>query len=492
MRELLERAHERLFLAGSWEKAHGGVMAVESPSDATQVASVGRAGPEDLDLAVARAQDARGLWRMLPSLERGRILARAAESIRAHDQEIAQLIGLENGMPAGAARFIEVPMAADTFDYYAGLSSRPMGRVVPFNLPGSPPRHLVFTVDQPVGVAGMLTPWNFPLLMPAWKLAAALAAGCPVILKPAPETPLSALYLAQLLHDAGLPEGVLSVLPGGDDLGEHIVRHPGVAKIALTGGTDTGRAVLAQAAPLLKRVSLELGGKSPLLLFEDADVDAACDAALFGIFFNSGQVCQASSRVLVHRSLYQRFVDRLVERAAALRVGPASDDRADLGPVITRERLQAIDAHVQAARSDGARILTGGHPLAGPGYFYPPTVVTEASSAAPIAKEEIFGPVVVVLPFASEAEAVELANATAYGLAAAIWTRDVRRALSVALAIEAGTVWINTIQVLTPTAPFGGFKASGIGRDLGEEGLRQYVETKTVIVDLNDWPMAYF
>ncbi len=492
MKKFLERTRDRIFLGGSWETARGGVLEVESPSDGTIAARVGNAGPEDLEAAVERAREARSLWRTMPSLERGRILARVAASIRDHDREIAELIGLENGMPAGAARFIEVPMAADTFDYYAGLASRPLGRVLPFNLPGSPPRHLVLTVDQPVGVVGLITPWNFPLLMPAWKLAAALAAGCPVLLKPAPETPLSALYLAHLLEEAGLPEGVLSVLTGGDDLGERIVRHPEVAKIALTGGSDTGRAVLAAAAPLLKRVSLELGGKSPLILFEDADVDAACDAALFGTFFNSGQVCQASSRLLVHTSVYRRVVDRLVARAGALRVGPFTDDRADLGPIITRERLAAIDAHVEGARSEGASVLTGGHPLKGPGYYYPPTVITDVSALAPVAQEEIFGPVVVVLPFASEEEAVELANATTYGLAAAIWTRDVRRALSMAQAVEAGTVWINTVQVLTPTAPFGGFKASGIGRDLGEEGMRSYLETKSIIVDLNDWPMAYF
>lgn len=495
MREdIFSRAEGRIWLGGRFAPGGGGRLEVRSPATGEIVGWAGEASGEDLEEAVETAKGVHRsrLWASIPSLERGRILAAAARGIRERELEFQAVISDENGMPPSAARFIEVPMAADAFDAYAGMASGPYGEVVPFNLPGATSDYLVLSLREPVGVAGVITPWNFPLLMPTWKVAAALAAGCPVILKPAPETPFTALLLAEVLAEAGLPEGALSVLTGGDDLGEAIVRHPGIPKVALTGGVATGERVMAAAARPGKRLSLELGGKSPLILFEDVDVEAAVDAALFGVFLNAGQVCQASSRVLVEASIHDRFLARLTERAAALRVGPPSDSLADIGPVISAGRLEAIDAMVASARRAGAEIQTGGERLEGAGNFYAPTVISNVTPEMDVVREEVFGPVVVVMPFEDEEAAVDLANATLYGLTAAVWTKDVKRALRLVRRLEAGTIWVNAVQVLTPTAPFGGFKASGLGRDLGGAGMAQFQEAKTVIIDLNEWPMAFF
>jgi acyl-CoA reductase-like NAD-dependent aldehyde dehydrogenase len=492
--DIFSRAEGQIWLAGRLTPATGGLRDIVCPATGEVVGRSGITGLQDLDQAVLAAQQAHDshLWSSIPSLERGRILSRAATGIRAQELALQSVISAENGMPPSAARFIEVAMAADVLDYYGGATSRPYGEVHPFNLPGATTNYLVLTMREPIGVVGLITPWNFPLLMPTWKLAAALAAGCSVILKPAPETPFTALLLAKVLAEAGLPEGVLSVLPGGDDVGEAIVCHEGIPQVALTGGLAAGAQARVAAAQCGKRLSLELGGKSPLILFEDVDLEAAVDAALFGIFLNAGQVCQASSRVLVQTSILDLFLARFSERARALRSGPPSDTLADIGPVISSERLATIDAMVQAARQAGATVHTGGSPLAGPGFFYPPTVISGIDVGMPLAREEVFGPVVVVMPFDDEESAIRLANDTLYGLTAAVWTKDIKRAFRVVRQLAAGTVWVNAVQVLTPTAPFGGFKGSGAGRDLGIEGMAQFQETKTVIVDLNDWPMAFF
>jgi aldehyde dehydrogenase (NAD+) len=329
-------------------------------------------------------------------------------------------------------------------------------------------------------------------LLPAWKLAAALAAGCPVVLKPAPESPLTALRLAEILDQAEVPAGVVNVLPGGDEVGAALVRHPLLAKVAFTGEVVSGRKVLAAAAEQIKRVSVELGGKSALVVFEDYDLDQAVAQTLFGAYFNSGQVCQAVSRIFVQDTIYAAFVDRLVERVKRLVVGDAVDPAIDLGPVVSVQRLEAVNRMVEEAVRAGANLRAGGYRLPGKGYFYAPTVLTEVTSEMPIAQTEIFGPVSTVFSFHTEAEALQLAESTHYGLAQGVLTHDIRRALSFAREVEAGTVWVNTVQVLSPTVPFGGFKQSGIGRELGFEGLEGYLETKTVIVDLNQEPMQYF
>ncbi|MGP3562170.1 aldehyde dehydrogenase family protein [Geobacillus sp. BK01] len=485
-----------LWIGGEWQPAADGAMFdVIDPAAGRVTARVANAGEADVDKAVAIAQEAFDdqRWLSMPPLERGRILRRIAELIRQHHHELAQLMTRENGMPVNQALFIEIPLAADCFDFFASLVVKPHGEVLPFSVAGAASDYMTWTVKEPIGVAGLITPWNFPLLMPTWKIAPALAAGCTIVLKPAPETPLTALKLAELCHEAGVPEGVVNVLPGLDEAGKALVRHPGVPKIAFTGETATGRHILQAAAPYIKRVTLELGGKSPNIIFADADLEQAAKSALFGVFYNSGQVCQAGSRILVERAVYEPFVERLAERAKKLKVGPGADARNDLGPVISREQYEKVLRYIDIGKREGARLAAGGSALdERGGYFIEPTVFADVTPSMRIACEEIFGPVAAVIPFEGEEEAVRIANGTMYGLAAAVWTNDIKRALRLSRRVKSGTVWINTYQVLSPTAPFGGCKQSGLGRELGMQALDAYLETKTVICDLNERPMTLF
>lgn len=491
----------RAFVAGRRQEVGEGEPRPDvDPSTGQVFAHVPQAGAADVDRAVRAARTAHeaGAWREMPVLERQRILSAMADALRARTLDLARLVARESGMPMHAARFIEVPMAADAFDFFAAAGTLVHGHTLPFSLPGATTRYLTFTERRPVGVAALITPWNFPLLMPAWKVAAALASGSVAVLKPAPETPLTALALALAAQEAGLPEGTLTVLPGGDEAGAALVAHPGVDKVALTGEVATGRAVARAAADGPKRVALELGGKSPNIVFADADLDEAVAGALFGVFFNSGQVCQAGSRILVQREVADEFARRFADRAAELVVGGAEDEMTDLGPLVSAAQRERVLGHVARARREGAgELLLGGEePLSVAGheggFFVAPTVFAGVDPASALAQQEVFGPVAAILPFADEEEAVRIANGTMYGLAAAVWTRDVRRALTVARALEAGTVWVNAYQVLTPTAPFGGLKASGYGKELGMEGVLGYLDTKSVIVDLNPSALQYF
>jgi aldehyde dehydrogenase (NAD+) len=482
------------WIDGIPQPGHGVPLDVISPSSGEVFATVSTPNPQEIEEACALALAAHldGRWRRLPPLERQRIMMHVGSLIREQDQVLARGIAEEMGMPLGAARFIEVPFAAATFEYFGGLIPQIHGETLPMDIPGAPPEYLTYTLRQPIGVCGLITPWNFPLLLPSWKIAAALAAGCTVILKPAPESPLTALRLAEILQEAGIPPGIVTVLPGNDMVGAALVRHPSVAKISFTGDTSTGQAILEGAAPGLKRVSLELGGKSPVVVCQDFNVDQAVSQCLFGIFFNAGQVCQATSRIYVHESLYEPFLDQFVERTRQLRVGMATDPAIDVGPVVRADRLAMMDAVVQESIQAGARVLVGGHSLPGPGYWYEPTVVADADRQMTVMQQELFGPIAAVQPFATEHDVLTEMNASRYGLAASVLTHDVRRALRMARDIEAGTVWVNTVQVLSPTAPFGGVKASGMGKELGMEGLQEYLTTKTVIVDLNEDPMTYY
>ncbi|HET7522305.1 MAG TPA: aldehyde dehydrogenase family protein [Bacillales bacterium] len=492
-----ETKKTELFINGEWQAAASGeTFDVIDPATGKVTAQVAKAGERDVEEAVQSAKkaydDAR--WTAMPALERSRILNEIARLIRKNAMETAQLMTRENGMPMNMAMFVEIPMAADCFDYFASLVAHPQGETVPFSLNGGPQNYMAWTMKEPIGVAGLITPWNFPLLMPAWKVAPALAAGCPMILKPAPETPLTALKLAELCKEAGVPDGVIHVLTGKDEAGKAIVSHPDVPKIAFTGETATGRHILQSAAPYIKRVSLELGGKSPNIVFDDADVEAAAKSALFGIFYNSGQVCQAGSRILVHRSVYDEFTEALVKQAKRLKVGPGHDAKNDLGPVVSKEQHDKIQQYIDIGEKEGAALLSGGQIPEGlnEGFFIEPTVFSDVHPSMRIAREEIFGPVASVIPFEDDGEAVRIANDTIYGLAAAVWTGDIKRGLRMARQVKSGTLWINTYQVLSPTAPFGGYKQSGLGRELGVNALDHYLEEKSVICDLNDQPMTLF
>jgi acyl-CoA reductase-like NAD-dependent aldehyde dehydrogenase len=485
----LREQPKKLFIGGKWvEAASGKTFATLDPSTGEVLAQVAEGGAEDIDRAVAAARKAHesGVWRDLPPAERAKALWRVGDLIEERAQEFAELESLDNGMPVNDALNFKVPLAAATFRYYAGWVTKLEGATQSLSLPG---KYLSYTLRQPVGVVGQIIPWNEPLLMASWKVAPALACGNTVVLKPSEETPLTALLLAEILQEVEIPDGVVNVVPGfGETAGARLAAHPHVDKIAFTGSTEIGKLIAKTAAETnLKRVSLELGGKSPNIVFADADLARAVSGAFMGIFLNTGQICSAGSRLFVQEKVYDRTVDELTKSIENLQVGPGIDPMTQMGPLVSKTQLDRVLGYISVGSKEGARLVTGGKRAEGHGggYFVQPTVFADVDGSMRIAREEIFGPVLAAIPFSDEDDLIAKANDTVYGLAAGVWTNDVKRAHRVAHALQAGTVYVNCYHVFDPAAPWGGFKQSGWGRELGSYALDLYTEVKNVIVEIS-------
>lgn len=472
-------AYEPFFLAGQWiDAGDRATRAVIDPATGETITTVADATAADVDaaVAVAAAAYADRRWSGMVPLERARILGRVADLIEENLEELAILETRDNGKPIERSR-ADTGMAARTFRHFAGAPSRLTGTVIPID--GG--AHHVYTTYEPVGPVAIILPWNFPIMTAAFKLAPALAAGCPVIAKPAEDTPLTLLRLAGLMAEAGIPEGIVSVLTGDGATGAALTTHPGIAKITFTGSTEVGRLVAHAAADDFTRVTLELGGKSPNIVFEDADLDAAVLTAMRASFGHSGQMCTAGSRLLVQRSILADFTERMAAAVARVPMGDGLDGGITVGPLVSEEQRQRVLGYIQKGVAEGATLVAGGQSH-GPGFYVGPTLFTDVTSEMTIAREEIFGPVVGIIPFDDEADAVRIGNNTSYGLAAGVWTRDLARAHRMSAALRAGTVWINTYNIFDPALPFGGVGESGLGRELGDEGLHAFLEPKSVVI----------
>jgi len=477
---------QNLLINNQWHGAASGkTMDVVNPATEEVIARVASADRADLDAAVSAARAALdGPWGQLSARERGRLVRKLGERLLARADEVARLETLHNGKPIAESRNIEIPAAAECFEYYGGWSDKVMGETIPVK-----GNYLTYTLREPVGVVAAIVPWNFPLLLAAWKVAPALACGNTVILKPASQTPLTALALGEAAIEVGLPPGVLNVLTGpGAQLGQSIVEHPGIDKIAFTGDTSTGKGIMRGAAETLKKITLELGGKSPNIVLADADIEAAIRGATIGIFYGKGEVCAAGSRLLVERSIKDEFVDKLAARAKKMTAGDPMDPRTRFGALSSRKQMDTVLRYIESGKREGATLVAGGARTdigTGKGYFVQPTVFADVRPDMAIAREEIFGPVLASIEFADLDEAIAKANDTQYGLAAGIWTRDIKKAHYVARKLQAGTVWINTYNVYDTAAPFGGYKHSGFGREMSAHALDHYTQIKSVWVDLN-------
>jgi len=477
---------KKLLINNEWRDASGGkTMEVVNPATEEVCATVASATRDDMDTAVQAARAAlNGPWGKMSARERGRLVSRMADRLMERADEVSRLETLHNGKPIFESRQIEIPAAAECLEYYAGWADKVMGETIPVK-----GNYLTYTLREPLGVVAAIVPWNFPLLLAAWKVAPALACGNVVILKPASQTPLTAIALGEIAVEVGLPPGVLNVITGpGSSVGQAIVEHPGIDKIAFTGDTSTGKGIMRAAADTLKKITLELGGKSPNIVLSDADVDAALRGATTGIFYGKGEVCAAGSRLLVDRSIKDEFMEKLAARAKKMVAGDPLDPKTRYGALASKKQLETVQRYVDVAKKEGASLVAGGGRAdigTGKGYFFQPTVFDKVTPEMTIAREEIFGPVLATIEFADLDEAIARANDSQYGLAAAVWTRDVKKAHYVARKLQAGTVWINTYNVYDTAAPFGGYKASGFGREMSSHALEHYTQVKSVWVDLN-------
>ena len=479
------------YVNGKWESSSSGkTFPVYDPSTEEVIAQVASADAADVDRAVkaARAAFDSGPWAQTTAQDRGRILFKLADKIRQNVAALAEIECRNSGKPIVEAEY-DIADVATCFEYYAGLANKVSGQVNPV-----PANALSFTLKEPVGVAAQIIPWNYPLLMAAWKLAPAIAAGCTCVLKPAEQSPLTALEFANYFEEAGLPPGVVNIINGyGETAGAALVAHPGVDKVAFTGSAAVGKIIVKSAADTLKRVTLELGGKSPNVFFADADWEAAVDGALFGVFINQGEVCSAGSRILVEKKIYPKFVEAMAEKAKRIKLGPPMERETKMGPLVSKEQYDRVSSYLDLGKKEAKTAIGGGRPKAfGKGYYVEPTIFYDVDNSARIAREEIFGPVASVIPFENEADAIKIANDTPYGLAGAVWTRDIYKAFRIVKSMRAGIIWVNHMQPTYVEAPWGGYKQSGFGRELGPWGLEEYLETKQVFVNLDETPIGWY
>ncbi len=482
------RSQHKLLIGGEWvEPASGETFETINPATEETLAEVSYGQAEDIDRAVRAARkafDEDSPWRKMNASDRGRMIWKISELIEENADELAMLETLDNGKPFAIARAADVALAADLFRYMAGWPTKIEGTTVPISALPAPGEYLAYTLREPVGVVGQIIPWNFPLLMAAWKLGPVLACGCTVVLKPAEQTPLSALRLGELIQEAGLPDGVVNIVTGFGDTGAALAAHDDVDKVAFTGSTEVGKLIVQAAAGNLKKVSLELGGKSPNVVYADADMEAAIPGAANAIFFNHGQCCNAGSRLYVQKQIFDDVVSGVSDIANSIQVKPGTDPAAQMGPLISDEQFSKVLGYLKSGKESGAQAAVGGDRVGDRGYFVAPTVLTETSPDMKVEREEIFGPVVCAIPFDSADEIITPANDTNYGLAAGVFTRDISKAHRTAKRLRAGTVWINTYHVFDAAMPFGGYKESGWGREMGHAVLNNYLETKSVVTAL--------
>ncbi len=479
------------YINGQWvSSASGKTFPVYDPSTEEIIAHVAASDGADVERAVkaARAAFDSGPWAKITAQDRGRILFKLAEKVRQNTAMLAEIECRNTGKPIVEAEY-DIADVATCFEYYGGLANKVMGNVMPV-----PANALSFTMREPVGVAGQIIPWNYPLMMAAWKLGPAIAAGCACILKPAEQTPLTALEFANWFEETGLPPGVVNIINGfGETCGAALVAHPGVDKIAFTGSAAVGKIIVKSAADTLKRVTLELGGKSPNVFFADADWEGAVDGALFGVFINQGEVCSAGSRILVEKKIYSKFVEAMAEKAKRIKLGPPLERETKMGPLVSKEQYDRVSSYLEVGKKEAKVAIGGGRPKQfGKGFYVEPTIFYDVDNSARISREEIFGPVASVIPFEDEGAAIRIANDTPYGLAGAVWTRDIYKAFRVVKSLRAGIIWVNHMQPTYVEAPWGGYKQSGFGRELGPWGLEEYLETKQVYVNLDETPIGWY